>query len=94
MILYAVAHPIDTEQHPTIPAGFRWAVYRSEMFADATECLGAGWAPDDGAAVFISDQAAFIAVKALRDCGVPASMENVKLDHDPILSGQDFLRVG
>jgi hypothetical protein len=94
MILYAVAHPIDTEQHPTIPPGFRWAVYRSDRFEDATECFGAGWAPEEGAAVFIADQAAFIAAKALALVGVECELSNHKLDHDPIAAGQDFVRMG
>ena len=92
--MYAVAHPVDTQAHPTIPPGWRWAVYRSDRFDDATECLGAGWAPEEGAAVFIADQAAAITVRALQLVGVESTISNHTLTIDPIAAGADMIKIG
>ena len=94
MIIYAVAHQVDTVKHPTVPPGWRWAVYRSDRFDDASECFGAGWAPEEGAAVFIAGQAAYIAAKALALCGSGAEVVTHTLDYDPIMSGADLISIG
>jgi hypothetical protein len=92
---YALAHPVDTELHPTIPPGCRWAVYRSEgdgsppAWTDLSACYGAGWSPEIGAAGFIADQAAHIALKAAAHAERVApdmtfGVRHVLLDFDPI----------
>lgn len=94
MHLYALAHPVDVEAHPSIPPGFRWAVYRSDDWSNMTDCLGAGWAPDEGAAKWIADQAATIAVRSMRTSGVPADLSVTSIGYDPVESGHDFVTVG
>jgi hypothetical protein len=92
---YALAHPVDTELHPTIPPGCRWAVYRADgdggapPWSDLSACLGAGWSPEIGAAGFVADQAAHIALKAAAAARhEPPDMQfgvrHVLLDFDPI----------
>ena len=101
MFLFAVAHPVDVVAHPSIPAGWRWAVYDDDTdWSSMSACLGAGWAPEQGAAAWIADQAAAIAASAVaisvggeRSPNRP-TVRSVVLDHDPIRVGNDFVRVG
>jgi hypothetical protein len=94
MIFYAISHPIDTDAHPSLPAGFRWAVSSSSDTSDSSACLGAGWAPDASTAAWIADQSGAIAVTAHRLAAGTANVETLLLDYDPIPADADNLNLG
>jgi len=88
-----VVHPIDTASHPTVPAGWRWAVMAGINIppADLDRCANAGWCPTKQEAEFEGDTAGVTAVKALRMFGIPAAYALLPLDYDPIPAGCDRL---
>lgn len=94
MIFQAVSNPIDTDLHPTVPPGYRWAVSTNEDPSDVSACLGAGWAPDESSAAWIADQSATIAACAYRMAGGTASVATQALDYDPIPAEADELSIG
>jgi hypothetical protein len=88
----AVVHPIDTEAHPTIPEGWRWAVHvGSAPVADLEFCVNAGWCPTEREAWIEGETVAVAAIKALRMFGIPAEFRRLALDVDPIPAGDDRL---
>lgn len=85
----ALAHPVNTLAHHTIPPGFRWAVYVGENWADMDSCLNAGWEPTlDGAAI-AAEAAAVCAAKVALMHGTEVDGKSIRLDHDPIEQGND-----
>jgi hypothetical protein len=90
-----IVHAVDTEQHPGIPAGFRWAVMLGNANPRQLEyCANAGWSSSKGEAMFDGETVAAAAVNALRAFGVPAALRATRiLDHDPIPAGEDRVRV-
>lgn len=88
-----VVHPIDTDAHPTVPAGWRWAVMAGTTTppADTRLCCNAGWCPTESEASVEGEMVAAAAVKALRMFGVPAAYNMLRLDRDPIPAGHDTL---
>lgn len=89
MQIRAVAHPINTLAHPSVPPGFRWAVYVGERWEDMDTCLNAGWeATFDGAAI-AAEAAAVCAAKVALLHGTEVDGRSLRLDHDPICAGND-----
>jgi hypothetical protein len=88
-----VVHPIDTEAHPSVPSGWRWAVMAGAG-TPATElglCTNAGWEPTENEAWLTGETVGAAAVKALRMHGIPAAYGLLPLDFDPIPAGGDRL---
>lgn len=94
MILYAISHPINIVEHPTIPEGFRWTVSTSSDPTNVAACLGAGWAPDADTAAWIAAQATAIAVGAVRLNGGVSEPAQIVLNYDPVPAGHDTLNIG
>lgn len=88
-----VLHPVDTEAHPTVPAGWRWAVMAgtSTPPGETRFCCNAGWCPTEAEAALEGEMVAACAVKVLRMFGVPAAYNQLRLDRDPIPAGHDQL---
>jgi len=90
-----LVHPIDTSAHPSIPPGFRWAVYIGDgSWSDMQRCVNAGWCPTQGEAAMEGEAVGMTAVKAGRAYGLPLSYAVTTLDHDPIPAGADRIHVG
>lgn len=80
-----VIHPIDTHQHPTCPAGWRWAVMIGENHPrDLDWCLNAGFAPDPTTAAQLGEAVGVAVVKALRMLALPATYAVLTMHSDPI----------
>lgn len=92
--LVLVVHPVDTEAHPTVPPGFRWAVVVGGRPADVEHTANAGWAPDQRAALIEGEQNAATALRSLRMLGVPVEFGQLTLDYDPIPAGHDKIHLG
>lgn len=88
-----VVHPIDTEAHPSVPPGWRWAVMAGAGTSPANValCANAGWEPTEGEARLTGETVGVAAAKALRLHGIPATYGVLALDHDPIPAGGDRL---
>lgn len=87
-------HPVDTARHPTVPAGWRWAVHAGGgPPSDLSRCVNAGWCPDERLALAEGEQNAATAVNALRTFGVPASVHTLRLQTDPVPAGQDQVSI-
>lgn len=88
-----LVHPVDTEAHPTVPPGFRWAVMLGDgRDDDMSRCAEARWCPTEYEASFEGEMVAVAVAKALRAYGIPVEMQKTRLDHDPIPAGADRLR--
>lgn len=85
----ALAHPISPKAHPTVPPGFRWAVYIGENWADLNTCLNAGWEPTIEQAALAAEAGAVCAAKVALLHGTEVDGRSVRLDHDPIEQGND-----
>lgn len=94
MELLVVVHPIDTVAHPTVLAGWRWAVQVGTDWADLDACLNAGWCPDRSEAAIAGEAAAVVGAKVAALCGVETRGGTVFLDHDPIPAGHDRIDAG
>lgn len=89
-----VVHPIDVDRHPTVPAGWRWAVHVGGGSPSDTACVAnAGWAPDERLATAEGEQNAATAAEACRMFGVPVDYRLLRLDSDPIPTGTDRVRI-
>lgn len=89
-----VVHPIDTDAHPSQPAGFRWAVMAgTDDPRDMNRCANAGWAPNATAAWLEGEQAGATACRALRILGVPSEYRKLQLESDPIPGGLEPVHV-
>lgn len=89
-----VVHPIDTGVHPTVPAGWRWAVMvGSGPPSELNRCVNAGWCPTDREAWLEGETVGATVVKALRVYGIPASYGRLPLPDDPIPPDGDHLGV-
>src|SRR5262245_49879629 len=88
-----IVHPIDTDTHPDVPAGWRWAVMSGAGTppVDLSLCCNAGWEPTEQDAWVTGETVGAAAVKALRHHGIPAVYGRLPLDHDPIPAGGDRL---
>lgn len=88
-----VVHPIDTEAHPDVPAGWRWAVMAGAGTppSDLSLCTNAGWEPTEDEAWLTGETVGAAAVKALRMHGIAASYARLPLASDPIPAGDDRL---
>ena len=96
--VYTAVHPIDTTAHPTVPAGFRWAVMLGPCPPSALDnCANAGWCPTREEAAAEGDQNGATATRALRLAGLNVrygdAVQVLHLDHDPIPAGDDPLHV-
>lgn len=90
-----VVHPIDTEAHPTVPPGWRWAVMLGAApLEDMDACANAGWCPTEREAWLEGEMVAVAVAKALRAYGVPADYRTLALERDPIPAGADRVSVG
>ncbi len=91
--LTVVVHPINTEAHPTIPPGYRWALMLGDgPPADLDRCANAHYAPSRQAAELEGDRNGASAIRALQMLGYAARYGGVQhLDHDPIPAGGDRL---
>jgi len=88
-----VVHPIDTEAHPSVPPGWRWAVLvGTGPPGDLARCMNAGWCPTEREAWLEGEMVGSTVVKALRVYGIPAGYGCLPLPDDPIPPGAD--RVG
>lgn len=94
-VVMLVVHPINTAAHPTVPAGWRWAVMLGEGSpSDVERCPNAGWCPTQQEAALEGETVAVTVAKALRAFGIPASFRTLTLDDDPIPAGGDRIHVG
>lgn len=93
IVLKVFVHPINTEAHPTIPPGFRWAVMLGDGPPDdLAMCLNAHYAPTREVAELEGDRNLATAVRALQMLRHPARYGGVvHLDADPIPAGSDRL---
>jgi hypothetical protein len=90
-----VVHPIDTDRHPSVPPGWRWAVQLGGTApSDMAGCVNAGWCPTRGEASLEGEMVAVTVVKALRAFGIPAAFGALHLDSDPIPAGGDRISIG
>ncbi len=87
-------HEFDTEMHPTVPPGWRWAVHiGSGVPGDVTYCANAGWVPSEKEAMAEGEQAASTASATAKILGTETTLRVIRLDHDPILPGADRVTV-
>jgi hypothetical protein len=93
VFLVCYVHAINTEAHPMIPPGFRWAVMVGDVQpSDLARCANAHWAPTREAAAMEGDRNLATAVKAMQMVGVGARYGGVRfIDHDPNPAGADRL---
>lgn len=85
MVIAVIVHPIDTEKHPTIPAGFRWCAQFGTDAADASRYLNAGWEPTATHAAVTGEMVASSVAKALMLLGIQRDYLGViQLAEDPI----------
>lgn len=83
--IVVIVHPIDTAAHPSVPPGWRWAVYMGAgNYSDLERCLNAGWQTSPTSAAVDGEACAATAVRALRLAGLPANLESLRLGFDPI----------
>jgi hypothetical protein len=94
VLLTTIVHPIDTGRHPTVPAGFRWAVMLGDgPHSDLNLCANAGWAPTAREAEREGDQNAATATRAMQIAGADARYRGVvHIDSDPIPREGDLLQ--
>jgi len=95
MIIGIVVHPVNTEKHPTVPAGFRWACHIGEDWPDMSLCLNAGWAPTQSEAAIAGEAAGVCALKVARFLtpGVECTMPTTVLDTDPTEAEADTVTI-
>jgi len=94
-LITLVIHPIDTEKHPTVPPGWRWAVMVGDgPYDDMNRCAEARYNPTEAEADLEGEMVAVAVVKALRIAGLPAGCRTEHLDHDPIPAGGDHISIG
>jgi hypothetical protein len=95
VLLKCVIHPINTEAHPTVPPGFRWAVMVGDADpGDTGRCANAGWCPTSGEAQAEGDQNAATAARAMQLLGVDVRYAGVvRLASDPIPPDADQLNL-
>ncbi len=80
-----LVHPVDTEAHPDLGPGFRWAVMvGGAPPRDMDCCAHAGWCPTLGEAKFEGESHGAAAVRTLRMFGIPAAYNVLWLPDDPI----------
>jgi hypothetical protein len=99
-LITLIVHPINTDAHPTVPPGWRWAVMVGEgpsgraRLDDMRRCAEARWCPTQSEAALEGEMVAVAVAKALRMCGVPVAGEARPLDFDPIPAGADTISIG
>ena len=94
-VITVVVHEVNTEAHPTVPPGWRWAVQvGGGPPSDLDACANAGWEPSQQLAALAGEAVGAAAAKALRLCGLPARYAVLTLDHDPIPAGADRISIG
>lgn len=85
-----VIHPINTEAHPTYPAGYRWAVHvGGGPFHDLSRCVNAGHETSEPMAGVAGESHGVAVAKALRIMGIPAKYSVTRLEWDPIPAEAD-----
>ena len=85
-------HQVDTEAHPTIPGGWRWAVHLGLDPHDLDRCVNAGWCPSDTDAELEGEMVGTAVAKALTlATGRRADYRFTRLEIDPIPSGADLV---
>jgi hypothetical protein len=85
MVLAVIVHPIDTEKHPTIPAGFRWCAQFGTNPVDVSQYLNAGWEPSINDASVTGEMVASSVFKAFRIMSIECDYLGViQLADDPI----------
>lgn len=90
-----VVHPVDTDTHPTYPAGWRWAVHVGGRGpTDLDYCVQAGHAATEQDASFAGEQVGAACAKALRLFGCPARYGYLRLGYDPIPAEADERPIG
>lgn len=78
-------HPIDTDAHPTVPPGWRWAVVVGDRPPhDLVHTVQAGWAPTESQAWFEGEHCGVAVCKGLRLFGIPVDYRKLRLTTDPI----------
>lgn len=92
--IFVLVHPVDREQHPTYPEGWRWAVMVGEgPFSDTRRCANAGFCPTRQEALEEGDRHAATAAAAAQLVAVQVlgayTRPVVELDHDPIPAEAD-----
>lgn len=95
VFLRLVTHAVDTTSHPTVPAGWRWAVMVGDVpHDDMSHCANAGWQPDSRGAEFEGEMVAVAVAKAMRISGLDVRTEVTRLDYDPIPADGDTVAIG
>lgn len=95
LLIRLLVHQVDTEVHPTVPPGWRWAVMAGGgEHDDMGRCANAGWCPTEQEASIEGEMVAVAAVKACRILGVDVRYEQVRLDYDPIPADHDTVTIG
>jgi hypothetical protein len=85
MVIAVIVHPIDTDKHPTIPAGFRWCAQFGTDAADVSSYLNAGWEANATDAAITGEMVASAVAKALMVLGIQRDYVGViQLAEDPI----------
>lgn len=90
-----VVHPVDTQTHPTYPAGWRWAVHvGGGAPADLDRCVQAGLCPTEPEASVAGESHGAAVAKALRMAGTAARYSYQRLGWDPIPAEADERPMG
>ena len=80
-----VVHPVDVELHPTVPAGYRWAVMvGGRPPTDLGYCVQAGHDPRQDLALVAGEMVGTACVQTLRRLGSPGRYGVLRLDYDPL----------
>lgn len=92
--IFPLVHPVDREQHPTYPEGWRWAVMVGEgPFSDVARCVNAGHCTDRDKALEEADRHAATAAATAQVVAAQVlgglTRPLIELDHDPIPAEAD-----
>jgi len=89
-LVAVLIHPINVEQHPTYPPGWRWAVYvGGRPPADIDYCANAGHAATEVDAAVAGESHGAAVVRGLRLMGYPAAYRTQFITWDPIPATAD-----
>jgi hypothetical protein len=85
-------HQVNTEAHPSVPPGWRWAVHLGGNPHDLDACMNAGWCPDRLEAALEGEMVGVTVAKAVSAVtGVRWQYRVTELNLDPIAAGEDFI---
>lgn len=87
------AHPIDTDLHPEIPPGWRWAIHVGDTDpSDITSCVQAGHCATRQEAMVVGESHGAAVALALRMFLPNVRYMVTTLGHDPIKPKQNMIR--